>query len=340
MLVAGRWDVFEEILRHNVSHMKETGAKTVVTSCPACWLTWNTVYPDWAKKLGIEYDFEAKHYSQVLSERIKEGKLVFDHEVPMKVTFHDSCHIGRAGGVYEPPRELLKAVPGAEFVEMEHNRENGFCCGSVLTLIGETPVAPKLGKRRVDEAVKAGADAVVALCPCCEFQLRVAADKEKLDIPVMDLAAFAAKGLGVTFPDTMSYALEQWVVFEKMIYLMKPNAMVELMDKLMPELVNAMPGPFPVMMRLMAKIPGALSAMRPVMPKMMPVMLPGMMPKVMPAMLNEVGKIMGKLPEDLERQMPELLPKTMEALMPNMLPVIAPGVTDKMIAYLKGSNKQ
>jgi Fe-S oxidoreductase/FAD/FMN-containing dehydrogenase len=339
MLVAGRWDVFEEILRHNVKHMKETGAKTVVTSCPACWLTWNTVYPDWAKKLGIEYDFEAKHYSQVLAERIKEGKLTFEHEVPMKVTFHDSCHIGRAGGVYEPPRELLKAVPGTEFVEMEHNRENGFCCGSVLTLIGETPVAPKLGKRRVDEAVRAGADAVVALCPCCEFQLRVAADKEKLNIPVIDLAAFAAKGLGVTFPDTMNYALEQWVIFEKMIYLMKPDAMVELMDKLMPELVNAMPGPFPAMMRFMAKIPGALSAMRPVMPKMMPIMLPGMMPKVMPAMLVEVGKVMGELPDNLEKQMPELLPKTMETLMPNMLPVIAPGVTDKMIAYLKGSNK-
>ncbi|HEY3375272.1 MAG TPA: FAD-binding and (Fe-S)-binding domain-containing protein [Candidatus Aquicultor sp.] len=341
MLVCGRWDIFEEILRHNVSKMKETGAETVVTSCPACWLAWNTVYPEWAQKLGIEYPFKAKHYSQVLADKIAAGELTFDHEVPMKVTFHDSCHIGRAGGVYEPPRDLIKAIPGVELVEMKHNRENGLCCGSVLTLIGETPVAPVLGKRKLDEAAEAGAEAIIALCPCCQFQMRVAADKNGVDMPVKDLASLAAKGLGVDLPDSTPEALYQWSVFEKMIYLMKPEPMVDLMATLMPQLVEAMPGPFPTMMRIMAKIPGALEAMRPIMPKMMPIMLPGMMPKVMPAMIKEVRAYMGEIPDYMSAQFDDLLPTTMEALMPNMLPMIASGVTDKMIACLKhGCNKQ
>lgn len=335
MLVSGRWDVWEEILRHNIAKMKETGAKTITTSCPACWLVWHTYYPDWAKKLGIDYPFETKHYSEILAEKIADGSLKFDHEVPMKVTFHDSCHIGRAGGIYEPPRDLIKAVPGAELVEMEHNREDGLCCGSVLTMIGETPVAPVLGKKKLDEVVESGAEAVLALCPCCQFQMRVAADKNGMDVPVKDLASFAAKGLGIDFPDGTPDALAIWPVFERMIELMKPEPMVALMDKLMPELVAAMPGPFPAMMKIMAKIPGALEAMRPIMPKMMPIMLPGMMPKVMPDMLVEVERIVGPLPDYMGEQMPDLLPATMTALMPNMLPMIAPGVTDKMIAYLK-----
>lgn len=340
MFVAGRWDVWESILRHNVVKMKEVGAETVVTSCPACWLVWHTYYPDWAKKLGIDYSFETKHYSEVLADKLADGSLTFDHEVPMKLTFHDSCHLGRAGGVYEPPREMLKALPGVELVEMEHNREDGLCCGSVLTLIGETPVAPVLGKRKLDEAVNAGAEAIVAVCPCCQFQMRVSAEKTGTDIAVKDLAAVAAKGLGVDFPDSTSDALAIWPIFERMIELMKPDAMVDLMDTLMPQLVAAMPGPFPAMMRAMAHVPGALEAMKPLMPKLMPVMLPGMMPKVMPDMLREVGKIVGPFPEYMEKQMPDLLPATMEALMPNMLPMIAPGVTEKMVAYLKGNARR
>ena len=86
---------------------------------------------------------------------------------PVKVTWHDSCHIGRASGVYEPPRDMIKAIPNVEFVEMEHHHENAHCCGSVLTLIKDPPVAAEIGKTRLDEAVEAGAEKLLALCPCC-----------------------------------------------------------------------------------------------------------------------------------------------------------------------------
>ncbi len=62
------------------------------------------------------------------------------------MTWHDSCHIGRVSGVYDAPRELIKAIPGVKLVEMEHNREEAHCCGSVLTLIKDPPVAAEIGK--------------------------------------------------------------------------------------------------------------------------------------------------------------------------------------------------
>lgn len=334
MLVSGRWDVFEEILRHNISKMKEHGVKTVVTSCPACWLSWNTYYPQWAKKLGIEYDFKAKHYSELITDKLKAGEMKFTQPVNMKLTFHDSCHIGRAGGVYEPPREMLKAIPGVELVEMEHNRENALCCGSVLTRISEPdPTSNVLGKKKIDEAAATGADALVALCPCCEFQLRVSAKENNLNMPVKDLAAIAAKGLGIDLPDYTEYALEMWSVFDKVITLMKVPNMAKLMTKLIPNMMDALPAPLRGMMQ-MAKLPGMDKMMTAMMPKMMPLLMPILMPKVMPAMLAEVEKMIA-MPDFMKQQMPDLMPKTMDNMLPHVLPEIATIVTPAMIQYVK-----
>ncbi len=78
-----------------------------------------------------------------MAEQIKAGEFQLPEHAsqPMTVTFHDSCHMGRAGGIYEPPRELLRAIPGIELVEMEHNREEAHCCGSVLSLVADPAVA-------------------------------------------------------------------------------------------------------------------------------------------------------------------------------------------------------
>jgi Fe-S oxidoreductase len=334
MLVSGRWDVFEEILRHNVKHMKEHEAKTVVTSCPACWLVWNTIYPQWAEKLGIEYSFKAKHYSEIVVDKLTKGELKFTEPVNMKLTFHDSCHIGRAGGVYEPPREMLKAIPGVELVEMEHNRENALCCGSVLTRISEpNPTSNILGKKKLDEAAATGADAIVALCPCCQFQMRVSAKENNINMPVKDLAAVAAKGLGIDLPDYTPYALEMWSVFEKVIALMQVPNMAKLMTKLIPNMIAALPAPLRGMMNL-AKVPGMDKLFKPLMPKMMPLLMPILMPKVMPDMLREVESMI-EMPDFMRQQMPDLMPKTMDNMLPHVLPEIAVIVTPAMLQYIK-----
>ncbi len=335
MKVSGKWDVFEEIFEHNVAEAKKRGAKTIVTSCPACGLVWKEFYAKLAAEKGIEYDFEVKHYSEIAAEAIKAGKLEFDHEVNERITFHDSCHAGRAQGIYEPPRELLKAIPGVDFVEMEHNREQGYCCGSVLTLIGENPVAPKLGAMRLQEAVDAKADTVVALCPCCQVQLRDSNVKNNLDLKITDLARFAMEGLGFHIEDKTDYSMEMWGYFEKFILLMKPEVFADIMAALFKPMMENMPPGMVPMMKAMKHTPGGLSMMEKMMPTLMPKLVPDIMPKVMADMLAEVSRRVGPLPEDMEQLMPDLLPKTMDALMPNMLPLIIPYITPRMINYIK-----
>lgn len=334
MLISGRWDVWEENMRQNVANMKAQGIETVITSCPACLLVWKEYYPQWCEKLGIEYGIEAKHYSEVLAEEIEAGRLELPGEIDMTVTFHDSCHAGRACGLYEPPRELLQAIPGIELKEMKHNREDGLCCGSVLTLIGATPIAADIGEQRLQEALDIGVSDIVALCPCCQFQLRVTADKKGLPVTIHDLAHLAAQSLGVDLPQYHEACLASWRVFDQMIVLMKPHNMAVVMEDVFPQMVDAMPAGLGSLMRAMAKVPGALEAMKPVMPKMFPLMMPMIMPKVMPDMVAAVDTRMD-IPDYMREQMPDLLPKTMEALMPNMLPLIMPYVVPALIRYLK-----
>ena len=337
MLVAGKWDVFAETMKHNIAAVRTSGADTVITSCPACDMMWRHAYPEWCKKLGLDYNIKAKHYSEVISEKLKSGEFKFpDHGNPAEtVTWHDSCHIGRVSGIYNEPRELINALPGVKLVEMGHNREAAHCCGSVLTLIKDPPVAADIGQTRLDEAVEAGAEKVLALCPCCQFQLRVSADKKKIDMPVVDLASYACSRLGYDFPDPNPEVHKQWAVFEGMIALMSPQGFANLMGRMWPELIDAMPLGMGGMMRAMGKIPGALDLMKPMFPVLFPRLLPLMMPKVMPRMLSLVGEMI-PMPDYMAEQMPQIMPKVMNSLMPHMIGDVVPLIAQPMVDYLQG----
>lgn len=339
MKVSGKWDVFERIFEHNVEEARKRGAKTIVTSCPACGLVWKELYANLAAERGEAYEFEVKHYSELVADAIAEGKLELASPIEGRITFHDSCHMGRAQGNYEPPRDMLKAIPGVDYVEMEHNREEGLCCGSVLTLVGEMPVAPVLGKERLQEAVDAGADTVVALCPCCQVQLRDSNEKNELGLQIDDLARVVATAAGYDIPETTEYSMYMWSYFEKFIILMQPENMARFMTRIFPQMMSAMPAGMAPMMRGMKHVPGGLAMMEKMMPLMFPAMAPGILGKVMPDMVREVESYIGEMPSDMAELMPDLLPKTMDSLMPTYLPELIPHLVPLWIEFLRDESR-
>lgn len=341
MLVAGRWDVFAETARHNIEHMKKTGAKTVITTCPACWLVWEVYYRHWAEENGIDYPFHAMHYADVLAEKIEAGEFKIPYDIGRKVTYHDPCHMGRAGVRFEGPRTLINAIPGSNFREMRFNRYDAHCCGSVLTLVADPDVAAEIGAMRVLEAIDTGADTLITACPCCRVQLKISRDKKNLPIEIRDLATLAAEACGYKFEDSDPVIDEKWAVFDAMIRMLTPWGMADMMAEIIPEMINAMPAPFKGMMQMVTSLPKAarepmISMMKSLMPPLFPSLLPGMMPRIMPRMLDLVAEKIA-MPEYLLEQMPNLMPRAMETLMPKMLPEIIPYFMPHMIEYLRNA---
>lgn len=323
-LMSGKRDLFEKALRRNVRTLKERGVKTLYASCPGCWVTLAHHYRDWAEKLGLEWDVEVRHISQLAAQLVEEGRLRFEHPVPLKATWHDPCHIGRHGGIYEEPRRVLQAIPGLELVEMEHNRDEGLCCGSVLTLIGETrPTSGRIASLRLAEARETGAQAVITTCPCCEFQLRVWNGTEGNGLRILDFAAVVAQALGVELEDPDPKVQDAWAVFDTMIQLMTPRGMADFMweflDTSLPTLGR--------LLRLGKRIPLPLRramfavfdrTMPPLVPRILPMMMPWMLPRMMPLM----EKKMPTMSESMRELMPTVLPRVMDRVMPYMMPSI------------------
>ncbi len=340
MLMAGRWDTFEEIMDQNMEAMQRHGAETIITSCPACRLIWDTYYKRWTEDRGKSYPFKAKHYSEVIAEKIADGSFKLDENVSGSITYHDPCHMGRAAGIYEEPRALLKAIPGIDYREMNYNRENAHCCGSVMSLVADPDAAGKIGKVRLDDACEVGADTIITACPCCRVQLQVSAEYNGMEnIKIRDLATFVAEAAGFEVSDSTPEINSSWATFDTMIRMLTPLGMAEMMAEMLDDMIDAMPAPMAAMMKWIKRQQPAVKApmiamMKPMMPKLFPLLLPGMMPKVMPKML-EMVKAKVPMPDFMAEQMPDLMPPAMVELMPKMLPDIIPHFMPLMIKYLQ-----
>jgi len=164
VLNAGYAVDFETIVKKNYKIFKEHGVKKIITPCPACFKTFKLEYPKYLQK----FDIEVEHVSQTIMNAIKNDKLkVKKITKPIKVTYHDPCHLGRYCGVYEEPREILKAL-GYDLVEMALNRENAFCCGGGGGLKSNYPeLSEEIAKMRVKHAKDVKADLIVTSCPMC-----------------------------------------------------------------------------------------------------------------------------------------------------------------------------
>jgi hypothetical protein len=196
-------------------------------------------------------------------------------------------------------------------------------------------VAVDIGRVKLDEAKEVGAEKILALCPCCEVQLRNTAQKTGSDVEIIDLAHFTADALGYELPDPNPEVAYQWgVVFDSWVRLMTPRGFADLMGTMWPELVDAMPFGMGGMMRAMGKIPGALSLMKPMFPVLFPRLLPMMLPKVFPTMLERLNTMVD-MPDYMSAQLPGMLPGVMDKLLPHMVGDVVPLVTDDLIAFLK-----
>ena len=190
----GEVGLFEMLMEENMKNFTKIEPKTIVTTSPHCMNALKNEYE------GLES--EVLHYSQFVWRLIKEGKLSFNTEVPMKVTYHDPCYLGKQNGVFDEPREVLKSIPGIELIEFGRCRENSLCCeggGGRMWMEG-TGIGKRLSEVRVEDALEMGVEAIITACPFClltlEDAVKTTGNEEK--VKVIDLMELASMGLGVT----------------------------------------------------------------------------------------------------------------------------------------------
>ncbi len=167
---------FQMMAEQNIELFKSYTIKEIITTCPHCYNTLKHEYPKYGG------DFKVIHYTELLDDLIKKGKLRPTQEFRSTLTYHDPCYLGRYNGVYSEPRKVLQAIPGVTVREMERSRDMGFCCGGGggLMWIEEQPGTTKINQIRIEEVVQTRVDTVVAACPYCLQMFEDAIDQRGL----------------------------------------------------------------------------------------------------------------------------------------------------------------
>lgn len=186
LLGAGLRERAKEYIEHNLEAVRRKGASRVVFACPSCFQMWREHYPG---------EFPISHVTEFLRERIAEGRVPLE-ELPMTVTYHDPCDLGRAARVFEAPREILRSIPGVRLVELPANRENCTCCGGGGNLeMIDADLAAEIARRKVEEVLETGAEAVVTACQQCVRTIATSARRQKLDLKVMDITELVVRAV-------------------------------------------------------------------------------------------------------------------------------------------------
>jgi Fe-S oxidoreductase len=200
---------------------ERAGVKTVVTPCSDCYYAFKRLYPPEGSAVQVV------HMVEFVDKLLSEGRLKLTQDVPMKVTYHDPCHLGRQGetyvawngkekkilgqavvydpprpryngafGIYEPPRRVLQSIPGLELVEMERNREAAWCCGAGGGAREAYPdFSSWTAQERLQEAAATGAEAIVTACPWCERNFLDAAGNGGAKLKVFDVMQLVERAL-------------------------------------------------------------------------------------------------------------------------------------------------
>jgi len=189
---AGNEMLFQMLAEQNVETLKQANAKKVVTSCPHCLHTLRHDYPQFGG------NFEVVHHTQLIDHLYKTERLKSTEASPVaKVTYHDSCYLGRWNGEFDAPRDVIKAVGVPNVVEMARSKRHGFCCGAGGGRMFMEEHGERVNVNRTDEIIEADVEAVAVACPFCNIMLTdgmKARDVEE-KIQVLDIAELVAQSI-------------------------------------------------------------------------------------------------------------------------------------------------
>jgi len=191
---------FTKFAESNMEAWKNAGVKTIITSCSDGYYAFKRLYPEAGST------FEVLHMVEFIDRLIKEGQIKFTKSVPMTVTYHDPCHLGRRDhvyvpgepimGIYDAPRDIIRSIPGIELVEMFRIKEYAWCCGAGG---GAKEAYPDFNdftaRERLEEAKSTGAEALVTACPWCERNFIDAADATNTKLNVLDIVELVAQAI-------------------------------------------------------------------------------------------------------------------------------------------------
>jgi Fe-S oxidoreductase len=184
--------LFQTLAQGNIEIWKNYGIKKIVTTCPHCFNTFKNEYPEFGSEVEII------HHTEYIADLLTEGKLKLDGDVKQKVTYHDSCYLGRYNDIYDQPRMIMRQVPGLQVEEMSRTYEKSFCCGAGGGRMWmEEDIGTRINEYRTDDALDTGADMIVSACPFCLTMMEDGVkEKGKVEeVKTVDLAEIVAKAL-------------------------------------------------------------------------------------------------------------------------------------------------
>ncbi len=189
---AGNEFLFQMMAYNNIQLLNGYEVKKIVTTCPHCYNIFKNEYPE----LGGTY--EVIHHTTFLQQLIDEGKIKISDDNSFngkKITYHDSCYLGRSNNIFEAPRRVLEAL-NAELVEMKRCRKNGLCCGAggAQMFKEDEPGDKRINIERSEEAIGTGANIIASACPFCNTMLTdgVKNKEKEEEVKVMDVAELIA----------------------------------------------------------------------------------------------------------------------------------------------------
>ncbi len=183
MLRMGETELAMDMVQKNVENMRNLGVKTVFASCAGCYSTMKHNYPD---------EFEYLHVTELFENMLKDGTLEFKKPFKKRAIYYDGCDLGRHAGVYEAPRNVLKAIPELELIEFDYNRENAMCCGGPLSS-GYPDLAHNIAVQAVVEAHEKNADMIITACAACLVNFKEGAQIAGIQMDVQDIPMILAR---------------------------------------------------------------------------------------------------------------------------------------------------